>query len=267
MVLRGLPLYNGKGRIIDRTRLRRLAFPENVLEVTTADGFSMRVMPNDLIGRHIFLTGRFDRCVVEALVSHARQGAVLWDIGANVGYVSCAFLRRVPGSRVVAVEPLRDVAELLRENVRHVGGDRATVVSAAVSDHPGEAAFVRTPGNLGKSHVAVGGEGDRVRLVTPSELLGMSGGRVDLVKIDVEGHELAVLNGLAPVLRSARPAAVVFEHHTSGTVDPAIERIFSDSGYEILCIYRRWNGWKLAPANVSVPGFSPSSDFVSVPRS
>jgi FkbM family methyltransferase len=266
IVLRSLPLYNGKGRIIDRTGLRRLAFAEDVLDVTTADGFSMRVLPNDLIGRHLFLTGRFDRCVVDALVSRAKPGAVLWDIGANVGYVSCAFLERVPDSRVIAVEPLGDVAALLRDNLRHVGGDRARVIQAAVSERAGESLLVRTPGNLGRSHVSDSGDGERVELITPGELLSRSEGRVDLIKIDVEGHERAVIAGLGPILRSARPEAVVFEHHTSGAIDPAIERVFSDAGYEILRIFRRWSGWRLARWSGKVPGYSPSSDFVGVPR-
>lgn len=265
LMLRSLPLYNGKGRLVDRTGLNRISFPETVLDIATADGFRMFVMPNDLIGRHLYLTGRFDRCVVDALVARANPGAVLWDVGANLGYVSCAFLHRVPDSRVLAIEPLPDVADLLRRNLERVGGARARVVQAAISDHDGEASFTRTPGNLGKSHVnkATSEPGERIRLATPSSLLALSDGRVDVVKIDVEGHELAVLAGLAPVLRTTRPSAVIFEHHTLDGVDPAIACIFDDAGYDVHRIHRRWNGWKLGPCTGRLPGYAPSSDFVA----
>jgi FkbM family methyltransferase len=266
-ILRGLPLYNGKGWIIHRTGLSNLQFPERVLNVKTSDGFRMNVMPNDLIGRHIYLTGRFDRCVVDALVDRAERGAVLWDIGANVGYISMAFLHRVADSRVLAVEPLHDVFRLLNENLQRFGGERSRAISAAVSDRIGRGSLVRTPGNLGKSHLAEDEPGEEVRLITGAELLASSGGRVDAIKIDVEGHEEPVISSLLPVLRTVRPSAVVFEHHFAGGISPAVLRLFNQVDYEVKRICRRWSGWTLLPVDGQSSRYTPSPDFVASPRS
>lgn len=263
-LLQGLPLYNGKGRLIDRTLLRTLRFPEHILDVKTAEDFTIRVWPNDLIGRHIYLTGRFDRCVVDALVGAAAPGACLWDIGANIGYVSCAFLSRVHGSRVVSVEPLPDIAALLRHNLAQFEAARSSVIEAAVSDITGTGNIVRVSGNSGMSHIAAAGEGESVRLVTADALAEF--GLPDVIKIDVEGHEAAVLRGIAPILASHPPALVVFEHHAGDrSVDPAIAALLDELDYELLRIWRRWDGWKLGPAQGCMAGgYEPSSDFAAI---
>lgn len=264
--LQALPLYNGKGRLIDRTSLRALHFRAQVLDVKTAEDFTIRVWPNDLIGRHIYLTGRFDRCVVDALAGAAGPGACLWDIGANIGYVSCAFLARVPASRVVAVEPLADIAAMLRHNLAQFEGSRSSVLEAAVSDSAGTGNIVRVSGNSGMSHIADAGEGESVRLVTADALAEF--GLPDVIKIDVEGHEAAVLRGIAPILASHQPALVVFEHHAGDrAVDPAIAALLEELDYELLRIWRRWDGWKLGPAQGAMAGgYEPSSDFAAVSR-
>jgi hypothetical protein len=111
IALRAWPFPRGAGRIIDRF-LSNLKFANTLEDVATTDGFKMLVMPNDLIGRHIYLTGEFDRSIVEILCKFARPGDTLLDVGANIGYVSACFLANVPGSRVVAVEPQPAIVSL-----------------------------------------------------------------------------------------------------------------------------------------------------------
>lgn len=77
----------------------------------------MKVWPNDHIGRHIYLTGKFDRTIVDVLLSFSRPGDQIVDIGAHIGYVSCAFLHAISDSRIVAVEPRPDCFRLLTENL------------------------------------------------------------------------------------------------------------------------------------------------------
>src|SRR5690242_20656556 len=96
-LLRLWPFPRGAGRIVDHY-FSRLKFDMGVARVPTTDGFGLTVFPNELIGRHLYLTGEFDRSTVEVLLNHARPGDVLLDIGANVGYVSACFLKNVPQS-------------------------------------------------------------------------------------------------------------------------------------------------------------------------
>src|SRR5258705_3303442 len=108
-VMRCYPFPRGQGRLIDRTPLRALRFAEATLRVRTLDGFSMIVFPNDHIGRHVYLSGQFDRTIVEVLLRFAVPDARVLDIGGNCGYVGCALLHALPHCRVVSVEPLEQV--------------------------------------------------------------------------------------------------------------------------------------------------------------
>lgn len=84
------PFRRGHGRILTRTWLGKLDLGSEPLTTTALEGFRIDVYPNDLIGRHILLTGQFDRTVVEVLCRFAQVGDTLLDIGANIGYQSAA---------------------------------------------------------------------------------------------------------------------------------------------------------------------------------
>jgi hypothetical protein len=101
-LLRLWPFPRGAGRICGRyfPDLTFRYFPDltfrcEVATVRTTDGFSVKVRPNELIGRHFYLTGAFDRSTFEVLLMLAKPGDVLLDIGANIGYISACFLQRV----------------------------------------------------------------------------------------------------------------------------------------------------------------------------
>jgi FkbM family methyltransferase len=116
----------------------------------------------------------------------------LVDLGANIGLVSTLYARRYDLARVVAVEPVPANVEVLRHNLK-ANRVRAEVVEAAVGPQPRRARFVLSEAsNLGH----LGEDGDlEVPVVTMPALLAKLGGRTDLLKIDVEGGEGALLVG------------------------------------------------------------------------
>src|SRR2546423_1631170 len=94
-VMHAYPFANGQGRILDRSFMGRLKLEEQRRGWKCGGGrgrgYMMRVMPNDHIGRHLYLTGRFDDAIVAVLRSFCTGGDErILDIGANVGSVSCA---------------------------------------------------------------------------------------------------------------------------------------------------------------------------------
>src|SRR5437016_2453438 len=102
LLVRNWPFPRGSGRIIDRV-FSKIKFSEQIASVMTTDGFKMLVPPNDHIGRHIYLSGEFDRTTAEVLITVSKPGDILLDIGANLGYVSACFLQRVENSRCISV--------------------------------------------------------------------------------------------------------------------------------------------------------------------
>ncbi len=267
------PLPRGQGRIVDSTALSKLRFDEPTLNVRCLDGFSMTIMPNDLIGRHIYLTGQFDRTIVEVLRSYCSGGERILDIGANVGYVSCSLLHLVPDIQLVCVEPHPNTYKILAQNIADVGGGRGKALNVAVSDHEGAGTMAMRVGNSGANRVVTGdspatvGETVQIELVTGTKLLELSGlDRVDLIKIDVEGHEEVVIRSLAPVLEKHRPRAVLFEHDKNLS-DPAsvIRGVFEQSGYKLLGIEKSLLRWSLTDLKTLTDSGRRAHDYVAVP--
>ncbi|MBC7835859.1 MAG: FkbM family methyltransferase [Phycisphaerales bacterium] len=253
--------------------MRRLRFEGTRQRLRTGAGFWLWLDPNDLVGRHVYYTGRaLSHDVVEVLQRFMKPGDRILDIGANVGYVSCALLKHDETCRVVSVEPQPAVFELLRENLRCFG-DRGEAVQAAISDHSG-VGVLELSNNSGRSHLVARDESTQsartvqVSLFTAPQLLERIGLRtVNLIKIDVEGHEEAVLRSLAPVLSVHRPRAVVFEHYGDPTTAGSpIKKIFDSIDYRILAVRRGLFRWRLMDAAAVLRSGRRVRDFVGVPN-
>jgi FkbM family methyltransferase len=134
------------------------------------------------------------------------------DVGAHRGAVLADLVRLAPRGRHLAYEPLPELAALLAARFPAV-----EVRNAALSDRAGEREFVRVvddPGWSGFRERPTPGESRVERLVVRTERLDDAlpeGFAPALIKIDVEGAELEVLDGALGTLAAHRPV-VVFEH-------------------------------------------------------
>lgn len=167
-----------------------------------------------------------DLVVVERLVA---AGDAVVDVGANIGVYTIALARRVgPVGRVYALEPVPPTFEILSSNVRRLAAGNVTVWNRAASDSERVVrmqvpAYPEGGDNYYESRITdrpTGGATDRrdgpsagrwyeVEAARLDALLGGLERPVRFVKIDVEGHELAVLRGAAALLRRDRPALLV----------------------------------------------------------
>jgi len=250
------PFGYGQGRVIDRTLLGRHRTGLTRSTARTTDGFDLDIMPDDHIGRHLRFTGQFDRTIPDVLVSLSRDGDHILDVGANIGYVACMMLRHIANARLAAVEPRPDCFALLAGNLKRLSSG-AIAVNAAVSDHDGTGLLEMAAANSGASRL-IGASADEnelrsqrlsVELLTGKSLLTRIGfPRIDLVKIDVEGHEHAVLRTLLSSFGNSKPRAIVFEHHArfAGS-ERALYDLLISSGYELLGIRKALRAWRLVP--------------------
>ncbi|HEY1763627.1 MAG TPA: FkbM family methyltransferase [Opitutaceae bacterium] len=138
------------------------------------------------------------------LSAFIRKGGLVFDVGANVGHYT--LVATSLGARVVAVEPQAVLADRLRRRFR--GSAAVTVVQCAVGAGPGTASLHKTadltevaslrPDAGKRSRFAMTHPfslSETVEVVTLESLIERHG-RPDFCKIDVEGHEGAVLEGL-----------------------------------------------------------------------
>ena len=252
MLLRSWPFPRGGGAGLIVYRLfSGLQFSEDVVEVPTTDGFAMSVMPNEVIGREIYLTGQFDRSVVRILCKFARPGDTLLDVGANIGYVSACFLAKVAGSRVIAVEPQPGVLDLLRKNLAQFEG-RHRILPVALSDRDGFCNFYINQRNRGACRLVGDGErGHTLQVETWSVDRMMEFARpprIDLVKLDTEGHEEQIISALEPVLREFRPRAVLFEDPFGKSApNRPIGAVLQSVGYDIFGLRKSLARLRLVP--------------------
>jgi FkbM family methyltransferase len=239
IVLRNWPFERGIGRMITKV-FKDPIFKEDIAKVPTTDGIDLTVYTNDLIGRHIYLTGAYERSTIEVLCNFARDGDVLLDIGANIGYISATFLKNVPHSRVVAVDPQTGIQDLLHTNLSQFAPKRYSIHPVALSDHNGKDMFATTAGNTGDSFLTVDAPGAYpVDVRSAGQFLDRVG-RVDLVKVDVEGHEETILESAKEYLRANQPRIVVFEEKgAKGAPEGNIGKMFNEIGYKIFGLQKK----------------------------
>ena len=183
-------------------------------------GFRMRGNTFDVIQRFLWLFGIWEPSLTSFVRSRLRPGDIAVDIGANCGYYTLLFATTVgPNGRVISVEPLEANLHALRRNLDLNGlvTSCIEVRNVALGEVAGEVTmYAAPPSNLGSSST-LPDEGfvrsNTSRVVPTWQLLTEEEWRsARLIKIDVEGDELAVLRGMTPILPLLPPdAAVVIE--------------------------------------------------------
>lgn len=169
--------------------------------------------------------GRTETAQMRVAADLASRARVCFDIGANVGMYTLLFARRSP--KVVAFEPLpRNVAYLHRIlRLNHL--KNVTVVPWAVTERSGVGRFAET-GDSSLGHLAREGE-QPVALTTCDDFVEQFGVHPDLIKIDVEGEEVAVLRGARRTL--TRRPAILLSTHSAGARTASLTFLRS-AGYE-----------------------------------
>jgi FkbM family methyltransferase len=206
--------------------LRRL-LRRPTIEVQTADGAVLALHPEDYIDQIVLRNGFYEPEVFAALAANFTPGAVLWDIGANFGLHSMAAARRAPDLHIHCFEPNPTMFARLEAHARR----NATTIQCwplALGAEDGFATLhVNDCGNPGMTTLIPWAEARydakvEVRLARAATLIDR--GEIpapNLIKLDVEGGEAAVLAGFGDRLRDPGLRAVVFETRADLLDDPA----------------------------------------------
>lgn len=192
-----------------------------VISVAVGKHGTFRIMHHgDLIENELFWQGLsgWEKVSIELWVRLCEHANMIIDIGANTGVYALVAKTVNQEALVVAVEPVERVFRKLEANIAlNGGGIRA--FRAAASNRTGTAILYDTPA---REHVlSVSLEQDwnanspelqpvEVPCITVADIMGKVGAsKVDVLKIDVETHEPAVLGGFVDILRRDRPAMLI----------------------------------------------------------
>jgi len=193
----------------DRHRIRR-------------GGISYEVDLTEGIDLSLFLFGNFQSYITGNKYFSVKQDAVVFDIGANIGSMTLRFAQLASHGRVYAFEPTDYAFNKLLCNISMNPelSERITPVQSFVSDHSGadhqiEAyASWKVNGKSSDTHPLHGGTIQTAAAVSGITLDDFCEKediqRVDLIKIDTDGHELRVLRGARKTVEKFFPC-IIFE--------------------------------------------------------
>ncbi|MFI5329980.1 MAG: FkbM family methyltransferase, partial [Desulfobaccales bacterium] len=247
------PLRDGKSYFYEKLH-SHLMPGERLLTVTLDQGFRMRLDLEDAEQRKVYFFGHYHERYEAALVARLLDpGEVFWDVGANVGYFSLVAAAAVgePGE-VVAFEPGAAALERLTENVSLNPYKHIRIFNLAVAEAEGEATLYRADGIADSSAslfsaAAGAAAGEICRTVALDGWLKQEGLRPpDFLKLDVEGAELAALQGAAGLLTASRPLLLVEMEEknlvAAGASKAAIQSFLQDFGYRAAFLRKgRWH--------------------------
>jgi FkbM family methyltransferase len=164
------------------------------------------------------VAGAYEQPIADLLASTLRPGMSVLDVGAHIGYFSLVAAKLVGSTgRVWSFEPDPANRASLECNVDANGmADRVSVVPLAIASSAGNSVLYRKAGDTGSSTMYLHGEtGDEQIAVTTTSLDEWADSEgwpsIDLVKIDVEGGEGAVLPGMTKLLERNPGIVVVLE--------------------------------------------------------
>ena len=177
-----------------------------------------------------------ERTVIEETLSTLRAGDAFLDVGCNFGAYSIIASKLVgPRGRVIAVDPHPPTIELLKENLELNGCENVDVLNVAFTDKTGSLSLSysehgshlhRADDLASPVHVVPATAGDETLGSLPAPAV---------VKVDVEGHEFAVLCGLKETLSSSACRVLCVEIHPQllppGVDENRIVRFIHDCGF------------------------------------
>ena len=214
---------------------------------TYDDNIAFSANLNDRIQRQTCFYGvyRTERRHKAFMRSCIKPGDTIIDVGAHVGYYTLFFAKSVGNNgRVVSFEPNPNNRNILKSNIERNGFNNVELRPEVASDRKGEVELYMPDdentgnGTLYASDAATQGTITVHSVSTGSLLLELGIDTINMIKIDVEGHEVSVLQGLSNYLsqepESAPGILVEVNEYTlnnAGKTPKDVFTIMSSFGY------------------------------------
>ena len=208
--------------------------------------YAFRLDPQDSVMRDCILRdGGWELQETATIRALLKPGATFIDVGASFGWYTVIASDAVgKEGRVIAFEPAPSSLELLRLNVRANGCENVTIEPMALSNHSGKLQLHLHGSNTGAHSILASKERTStvtVDAISLDEYLKDHSGKVDIVKIDTEGAEGIILEGMRDTLDRHPFMSIILEFtpellRQTGYDPNALLLRFLNSGYEITII-------------------------------
>ncbi len=225
------PIYREIAKILSGHGLKRYAFVNNINkyvksclkeDFAVVNGSKMYLGTTDHLSLSIF--GIHEPLETE-LVKHAlKVGDVAIDIGAFIGYYTLLFAKLVGDKgKIYAFEPAPQSFSLLKKNVELNDYKNIILENVAVSNKK----FTKT---LNKN--------EKIEYINLDEYFKTYNGKVDLIKMDIEGAEKLAIEGMSSLLHKNKNVKILTEFHPlelkkSGVEPEDYLQVLREYGFEI----------------------------------
>lgn len=223
-------------RLLLRTSSRHWRALYSRTVIRQGPGFTMDLVPGDIISDSIVVDGHWEPRITESLLAIGKKGGLMIDVGANLGYFALLWASLSPDNHCIALEPSPRNFEILTSNIKQNGlQSRIAALQSAAGAAPGKLAFDPGP----QSQTGWGGftsspndaqaqiDVDVVRI----DDLAKTHDTVALLKVDTEGADAWVLAGCSGLLAAGAIEEIWFEQNKPRM---AALKIPADRSQEIL---------------------------------
>ena len=250
-------------------KLRRLILSKkqsNTQEVKTSVGFSIKIKTNDAVGKAIYDFGVYELAVSELIYRLIDKNSICIDGGANVGFMSLLMAKRANLGKVYSFEASPEIGEILVNNAYRLNDFKNIDIRLkGLSNEKTKLRFKINNYNSGESKVTNTDdydiEVDGVLLdeeIPPSE-------KICLFKLDVEGHELQVLEGAENLLSKHKISHIIYEDHQGYPSN--VSDLLEKHGYKILKLNKGfWKPLIGPPETIQHISYEPSNYIATIAK-
>lgn len=173
-------------------------------------GHTMYLDETDSLRLSIFQTYEpYETALVQKLV---KKGMTVVDIGANIGYYTLLFAKKVgPKGKVIAYEPDADNFSLLKKNVEENTYTNVVLHKKALSTKKGVAKLYLSDENKGDHQMYAGDDKRPSISIDTVKLDDHIKGKVDFIKMDIQGAEMKALLGMKKALHKNKKLTLITE--------------------------------------------------------
>ena len=220
--------------------------------VKNQSGEMIFVNPLDHIGKEIIVSGIYDKCSVDFIVELIKQieDPNVIDVGANIGNHLIPILKYA--KKAIAFEPQTKVANMLLHSVKENNFTNCTVENYGLGTRDEELTLYENVGgnNGNSSFIKENVSGENIKtlgLIKNGDIAlnNLNINKLDFIKIDVEGFEFKVIDGLSSHIKKHAPM-ILLEWNSQSTKQEFLDNSVFDnvlSGYEVLSLVQNYSGY------------------------
>jgi len=224
---------------------------DELYNITNFDDFVFKTYKNDMLSNNSICKGKYwEPHITTFLKEYSNWFSIenMIDIGANFGYHSLYFSRIAKGT-VYSFEPHPEIYTLLSKNVElnntntNTNTNNLTIFNCALGNKDDNVYMSPLEKikeqNMGDIHINKTVNNDDITIECKC-LDSFKFSNIDVIKIDVQGYELMVIEGAINILEIQKPLIIIeFEQHQLNNTDTKSEEIASflkEIGYELFML-------------------------------